>query len=250
MKHIDKTRKSFTCSFIIFVFALLFLTVDVIAESYTFKAPETYYSIKLKQDERYYDPYDDPFRNLSITLDGWVCGKTFTDTTINKIKEINRLIQPLAEAKDSLGNLEKVMVQMGKEKVITLSKSNVQNAVYTAIANAIKKTGFSSEVSLVNRAESLSRDTLEEGKDISRLFGDYGDRDLYKNVYYGEPRGIWNLSKMEPDEPSSVVYVAQDCYQKQDIEAMANAIVSAARKLDEVLKSYKETRDRVLALGK
>jgi hypothetical protein len=31
---------------------------------------------------------------------------------------------------------------------------------------------------------------------------------------------------------------------------MANAIVSAARKLEEITKSYVDTRDKVLALGK
>lgn len=106
---------------------------------------------------------------------------------------------PLAEAQGSLSALEKALIQMNKDKVITLTKGKVQNVVYT-----------------IN----------------------------------GTPSTIWKISKMEPDEPSSAVFSAQNCYQKQDLQAILNAIMGAARKLEVVNKSYIETRDKVFALGK
>lgn len=246
-----KINKKSYCVVIYTIFALFglsFFCSHATAESYTFKAPDTFYSVKLTQEDQYYS-YS-PFSSFNFKLEGWACGEKYADKTIFRIREINRLIQPLAEAKDALDNLEKVLVQMGKEKLITLTKSNVQNAVYTAIGNSIKKVGFTSEKSFIEKAESLARDTIEDGKSINRIFGYSEDRDIFQNVQYGTPSGIWQVSKMEPDEPSSVVFVAQNCYQKQDIEAMVSAIVNAARKLDEALKSYKDTKDKVLAIGK
>jgi hypothetical protein len=249
MDYVNMTKRRVFVSSILFVFGLLLLFGYALAESHTIKAPSTFHSIKLKQEERTYYGYN-PFSDFSLTTEGWACGEKYADNTIYRIREINRLIQPLAEAQHSLSTLEKALIQMGRDKVITLSKSNVQNVVYKAIGDAIKKSGFSSERDLVQMAEDLAKDTIEQGKSASQTFGYYRDQDVFKHVDYGTPSGIWKISKMEPDEPSSVVYVAQNCYQKQDLEAMLNAIVSAARKLEEVLKSYKDTRDKVLALGK
>jgi len=234
---------------VMIVFTVLVMCAYVNGESFTMTAPSTFQSIKLKQEEHSYYG-SSPFSNFSLTTEGWACSERYAETTIYKIREINRLIQPLAEAQHSLTTLEKALIQMGRDKVIALTKSNVQNVVYRAIGDAIKKAGFSSERDILQRADDLLKDTIEQGKNVNQMFGYYGDKDLFKHVDYGTPSSIWKISKMEPDEPSTVVFVAQNCYQKQDLEAMLNAIVSAARKLEEVAKSYKETRDKTLALGK
>jgi hypothetical protein len=249
MNKINVTARDIAILSVVIISVVLFLCRYVNAESYTMKAPGTYHSIKLKEEERSYYGYN-PFSNFSLTTEGWACSERYADTTIYRIRDINRLIQPLAEAQHSLSSLEKALVQMDKDKVITLSKSNVQNVVYKAIGDAIKKAGFSSERDILQRTEDLAKDTIEQGKNANQMFGHYREQDMFKNVDYGTPSSIWKVSKMEPDEPSSVVFVAQNCYQKQDLEAMLNAIVSAARKLEEVAKSYIETRDKVLALGR
>lgn len=248
MDYINMTKRCVFFSSILCVFGLFFLCGQTLAESHTIKAPSEFYSIKLKQEERSYYGYS-PFSSLSLTTEGWACSERYADTTINKIREINKLIQPLAEAQYSLSTLEKALIQMDKDKVITLSKSNVQNIVYRAIGDAIRKQNFSSERDMLERAENIVKYTFEEVKNLNQLFGLYAE-DIFKHVDYGTPSSIWKVSKMEPDEPSSVVFVAQNCYQKQDIDAMVSAIANAARKLDEALKSYKDTRDKALALGK
>lgn len=249
MNRINVARRHLAISFFIVFSAVLFLYGYGEAEMHIMKAPNTFHSIKLKQEERSYYG-SSPFSNFSLTTEGWACSEKYEETTINSIREINRLIQPLAEAQASLSALEKALVQMAKDKVITLTKNNVQNVVYKAIGDAIKKAGFSSEREILQQAENLIKNTIEWGKNLNQMFGYHGDKDLFKHVDYGKPSTIWKISKMEPDEPSTVVFVAQNCYQKQDLEAMLNAIVSAARKLEEVNKSYIETRDKVLALGK
>ena len=249
MNKINVAARHIAISSVMIILVILFFCGYVNAESYTMKAPGTFYSIKLKQEEHSYYGYG-PFSNFSLTTEGWACSERYADTTIYRIRDINRLIQPLAEAQQSLSNLEKILVQMGRDKVITLSKSNVQNVVYKAIGDAIKKAGFSSERDILQRADDLAKDTIEQGKNVNRMFGYYGDQDIFKQVDYGTPSSIWKVSKMEPDEPSSVVFVAQNCHQKHDLDAMINAIVSAARKLEEVTKSYIEARDKTLALGK
>jgi len=249
MKKINIAERHIILRFFVIFIAVLLFYGYAGAETYTMKAPNTYHSIKLKQEERFYYG-SSPFSNFSLTTEGWACSERYADTAINKIREINRFVQPLVEAQQVLSNLEKVLIQMGREKVITLSKSNVQNVVYKAIGDVMTKAGFSSERDVLQRADDVAKDTIEQGKDMNQMFGYYGNSDIFKHVDYGTPSSIWKISKMEPDEPSSVVFVAQNCYQKQDLEAMYKAIISAASKLEEVSKSYKETRDKVLALGK
>ncbi len=247
-KYVTKTCPVWGCALITLLFLTVFPGVNVDAASYNMKAPATFQSIKLtEQKQSWYGPFSD----FSFTLEGWACSERFSETTISRIREINRIIQPLAEAQQTLRNLEKVLVQMGREKLITLTKSNVENVVYRAIGDTIKKHGFSSEMALIDNADYLSKDSIESGKGgIKTVFGNYSDADLFKNVQNGTPSGIWKVSKMEPDEPSSVVFVAQECYQKADLEAMVNSIVTTAKKLEEVLKDYKDTKKKILALGK
>lgn len=247
----NKINRHIAISSVMIISAVLFLYGFANAESFTIKAPSTFYSIKLKDEERSYSYYGShPIDKLVITTEGWTCEERYADKTIYNIREMNRHIQFLAETEQLLKNLEKVLIQMGRDKIITLSKNTVHNVVYRAIGDAIKKHNFSSESDLIETAEYMSKNLIEQGKDVSQMFGQYRDQDTFKHVNYGTPSGIWKLSKMEPDDPAYVVFVAQNCYQKQDLEAMLNAIVSSARKLEEITKSYVDTRDKVLALGK
>lgn len=247
-EYLTQVCKALRYVVIMLFFLSIFQGVNVEAGSYSMKAPETFKSIKLPQDERY--TYN-PFYNFSLTLEGWACGEKYSETTIYRIREMNRLIQPLAEAEKTLADLEKVIVQMGREKLITLTKINVENVVNKAIRDSINRHGFSSENSITSSAEYMINESTEIGKSgIARAFGYQNDEDIFKTVQYGTPSGIWKISKMEPDDPPSVVFVAQSCYQKADLEAMVNAIVSTAKKLEEVLKNYNDTKKKILALGK
>jgi len=246
MDYVNMIKKRVIVSSILFIFALPLLCGHVLAESHTIKAPRTYYVINLKDDERSYTLLD----KLVLTTEGWACSAEYANQTIREIREINRYIQFFAEIEHSLQNLEKALVQMGHDKTITLSKANVHSYVNRTIRDAIKKRDFSSEEAVLERVKHMVKDTVEKEKDINQMFGKKRDLDLFKHVNSGTPGGIWKLSYIEPAELAWVEFIAQNCYQKQDLEAMANAIVSAARKLEEITKSYVDTRDKVLALDK
>jgi hypothetical protein len=241
-QNITKTFLVFISSLIIFLSFTSGHKVD--AASYTMKAPDSFYSVRLSQ-EGYYQ-YN-PFSNFHLTLEGWACDDKFAETAIYRIREINRLIQPLSETWKMLAQMEKVLDQMSRDKTMTLTKYQVESMVNKAIGDSIKKAGFTSEPTLIDVAESLSRDAIENARGgVSRFFGYWGDQNMFQNQTYDTPSGIWKISKIDPDDPPSVVFVAQNCYQKNDLETMMNSVVSAAVKLDEALTKYKETRDRLL----
>jgi len=240
----QKIRKfSFPVVPILIVFLFLSMAWEVQAASYTMKAPEAFYSVKLPEEDSY--AYN-PLYNFSLKLEGWACSERFTETAVYRIREVNRLIQPLLAAQESLVQLEKMLAQMNRDKTTALNKQQVQEMVYRSIAGSIKNSGFASERVLIEQTESLSKEIVENAKKgLSATFSQWGDRNIFESDFYGTPYGIWKLSKMDQDDRSAV-FIAQNCYQKNDLEAMMNAIVTAAQKLQQVSTKFNDTKKRVL----
>jgi hypothetical protein len=242
------TKICLTVLFIITVFALSGSIQGAQAASYTMKAPDTYSFFTLQQAKEAYYAYNS-FANFSLKLEGWACSEhyeeTFSDRAINKVRAINLLIQPLASAQRSLDALEKALKQLDKDNLLT--KAKVESAVSSVVMESVNKAGFSSEHSLVERAESLAKDALANAKvGMNAVFGYWGEKNMFLSESYGQPGGIWKLSKIDQEEPS-VIYVAQNCYQKSDLDMMMNAIVSAAQKLEDALAKYKDAKKKALA---
>jgi hypothetical protein len=213
------------------------------AASYTMNAPEAFYSVKLPQDDYY--SYN-PLYNFSLKLEGWVCSERFAETTIYRIREVNRLIQALSAAQTSFVQLEKMLAQAKAEKMAVLSRQQIENIIYKSIVESIKNTGLLSERIFIDRVESLSKEIVDNAKEgINKTFNYWGEQNIFQSIFYGTPSGIWKLSKMD-QEDRSVVFTAQNCYQKNDIDTMMNTIVSAGQKLQDALKQYKDTKNRLM----
>ncbi|MBP8698086.1 MAG: hypothetical protein KBH82_03525 [Syntrophorhabdaceae bacterium] len=223
------------------VFVMVFLSLPVVVnadESYTLAAPKTHLDVTLPTNTDY-----------EIIVEGWVCssmigGTNPVDETINMISRINKVIQPLVLAQQKLLDLEKVLIQMGRDKIITLSKNNVEVAVNKTVNDAMgSELRISEEMERIN--DRLMDKNLNDVFGVERyLEGKYIDSKLSVS-------DIWKLAYItELDSPATAVFNAQDCYHRQDFLAMYNTIMNAKDKLQTAYQSYIKTKDKVLALGK
>ena len=225
------------------VFVMVFLSLPVVVnadESYTLAAPRTHLDVTLPTNTDY-----------EIIVDGWVCssmigGTNPVDKTINMISRINKVIQPLVLAQQKLLDLEKVLIQMGRDKIITLSKNNVEVAVNKTVNDAM-----GSELRISEEMEWINDRLGIVGKDVDSMFGaERYFEDKHINRKLSESK-IWKLAYItDVGSPATAVFKAQDCYDRQDFLAMYNAIMNAKDKLQTAYQSYIKTKDKVLALGK
>jgi len=224
------------------VFVMVFLSLPVVVnadESYTLTAPKTHLDVTLPTNTDY-----------QIITDGWVCGNMLggkgpVDETINMISRINKAIQPLVLAQQKLLDLEKVLIQMGRDKIITLSKNNVEVVVNKTINDAMgSELRISEEMEWINNR-------LANAKDVDSMFG--AER-YFENKQIDEKLSeskIWKLAYIiDLGSPATAVFKAQDCYDRQDFLVMFNAVMNAKGKLQTAYQSYIKTKDKVLALGK
>jgi hypothetical protein len=229
---------------VVFCSVLCVYAPEAEAASHTMKAPQTFSSVSLPPADYY--GYD-PLYGFSLNLEGWACSAKFAETTIHRIREMNRLIQPLAAIQVSFVQLEKVLSEANRDPSAALSKQQVEDVVYRTVSDYTKRAGLTGENDLLQRAESLWNDILEGAKAGYASFFEYwGQQDLFRSEYYGTPSGIWRISKMEPDTPPSAVFIAEDCYQKNDLDTMMNSVLSAGQKLKEAVARYQDAKKRIL----
>ena len=235
------------CTMIVLALLIFLLCVsghDAHGESYTMKAPDVMHSVKLPQN-KYFE--DTPFAGFSLKVEGWACDERFAEMAVYRIKEINRMTQPLLTAVDALAQVERTLGQMGREKMNEAGRKRIKDTVEGIVADSVKRAGFTSEQLFTKKIESLSREVIKSSKGgINSFFGFPSKQNVFINETSGVPSGIWKLSKMEPDDPPTVVFIAQNCYRKNDLETMINSVVSAATKLDGALKNFRDMKKKVL----
>jgi len=139
-----------------------------------------------------------------------------------------------------------VLIQMGRDKIITLSKNNVEVAVNKTVNDAM-----GSELRISEEMEWINDRLGIVGKDVDSMFGaERYFEDKHINRKLSESK-IWKLAYItDVGSPATAVFKAQDCYDRQDFLAMYNAIMNAKDKLQKAHQSYIKTKERVLALGK
>lgn len=237
---------------IIEVFMMLFFSPPgAWAASGVIKAPATdaYIVLPGQGEEKDYDPYN-PFDRFSVKVEGWACvedqGKTFSDWAVDRVKEINLLLQPLAYARKSLSTVEMMLKETGLN--IVLSRKDIENIIDKVVAESLARAGFSSEKLLIDRATTLSASALEETKGGIRTVFGFTGQDLFNNTYAGQPRkeGVWKFYGINEEVPS-ISYMAQNCYQESDLKMVINIVADAALKLEGAVKEYKEAREKALA---
>jgi hypothetical protein len=183
--------------------------------------------------------------NVSLSLDGWVCDENIAQTVIVAIQWLNKMTQDLVKLQSAISASVKTIVEMEKKQQKPLDLAFKKTVIQKGIQNTLTSLNYSEDRYLLETA-SYEADRvvgMKKSELLSNFVPNITSEGALKSYYDSDSweRRI-KLWKVDAEGYSSV-YVLQDCYQKNDLDAMANAWIEAAKRLKTEADNYKEFKE-------
>ncbi len=214
------------------------------------RAPQKDSFTKLPEQFSQKDGYGWPIRgNVGLSIDGWICTDTVAETTITTIQRLNKMTSDVVKFQNAISAAIKTLMDMEQKQQKPLELQFKKSVITKSIRDTVVVLNYYDESSLIDRAADEAGRILEKKKENLRnffyLWGVAPEGQLrtdYGSNAWGKEAKLWKMDA----EGYSVVYVLQNCYQKNDLEAMMNAQISAAEKLKIETDNYKEFKEAAL----
>lgn len=183
--------------------------------------------------------------NVSLSLDGWVCDEGIGQTVIAAIQSLNRMTQAMVRLQNAISTSVKTIVEMEKGQQKPLELALKRTIIQKGIRDTLTALNYSEERYLLDSANyEADRAIGVKREDLLSYFAHVNKSDGTLKSYYGSDSWERKIKLWKVDaEGYSSVYVLQSCYQKNDLDAMANAWIEAAKRLKTEADNYKEFKE-------
>lgn len=183
--------------------------------------------------------------NVSLSLDGWVCDENISQTVVVAIQWLNKMTQALVKLQNAISASVKTIVEMEKGQQKPLELTLKRTIIQKNIKDTLTALNYNDDRYLVETAGYEAKKVIEmKREDLLSYFAHVNKSDGTLKSYYGSDSWERRIKLWKVDaEGYSSVYVLQDCYQKNDLDAMANAWIEAAKRLKTEADNYKEFKE-------
>jgi phage baseplate assembly protein W len=183
--------------------------------------------------------------NVNLSLEGWACDENIAKTVTVAIQWLNKTTLDLVKLQNAISASVKTLVEMEKKQQKPLDLAFKKTVIQKGIKDTLTALNYNEDRYLVETAiyEADRVIGMKKSELISYFVPNITSEGVLKS-YYGSDAWERRIKLWKVDaEGYSSVYVLQDCYQKNDLDAMANAWIEAAKRLKTEADNYKEFKE-------